>query len=383
MLKTKLCDLAGIKHPIIQGGMGPWKTDDLAVAVAGAGALGIISMGPIVMDELSVPDPPGAERIEGTPAERVRKYIKKVQESTRAGKGIFGVNYLVSSEIAKPAKIGIEAALNAREEDPDLKERLRVLITSAGDPLPLAEVVKPSGIKWFHVVPSVRHAKRAEKAGVDAVIASGQEGGGHVAWEPVHSIVLIPAVVKAVKIPVIAAGGFCDGAGLVASLALGACGIQMGTRFVATRESGFVDMWKQMILKSEERDTLYARGFSGPLRYLKNKKSIELGGMTLKKSPRLYLGEADASLDPEVWAFERDGFEKMLGEDEEQALFFGGEVAGRIHDIPSVAELVSRITREAEEIIPRLAEFIKRLWSRSLRKRGFLPPHATLKHSIY
>jgi enoyl-[acyl-carrier protein] reductase II len=134
-----------------------------------------------------------------------------------------------------------------------MRERLRVVITSAGDPLPWTETIKPLGVKWFHVVPSVRHAKRCERAGVDAIVASGHEGGMHIAWEPVHTMVLLPAVVKAVNIPVIGAGGFCDGASLVAALALGAVGVQMGTRFLATKESDFTQMHKDYIVKCGER----------------------------------------------------------------------------------------------------------------------------------
>ena len=372
MLKTKLNDMIGTRYPIIQAGMGPWKTDRLAMAAANAGALGIITLGsseifPLVMSDIlapetgmaPIPEPPGAIKVEGTPTERVKKVIQMVKEATRATKGIFGVNCMVSVELREMSGTAIKATIEAREEDPEVKERLRVIITSAGDPLPWTELIKPSGLKWFHVVPSVRHAKRAEKAGVDVVIASGQEGGGHCAWEPVHSIVLTPAIVKAVNVPVISAGGFCDGASLVAALALGAIGVQMGTRFIATQESGFIEIWKNRILESGERDTLYARGAVGPIRCLKNKASLDLGALTLKKAPRLYLGEPDEFLDPEIGDFEARGFEKQFGDDVAQALFFGGEAAGRIDDIPTVSDLVARIGKEAEEILSSLPRFIE------------------------
>lgn len=359
MIRTKLCELVGIKHPIIQGGMGPWKTDELAIAVSNAGGLGILSLGGIIAEEImNVPDPPDRPKVEGTTAEKVKKYIQKIANSTKSTRGTFGVNIMVSAELAEICRTGIRATLEAREESVDIKERLRVIITSAGDPVPIAPLIKSTEIKWFHVVPSARHAKRAEKAGVDGVIASGHEGGGHVAWKSVHTIVLVPTVVKTVNVPVVAGGGFCDGAGLVAALALGACGVQMGTRFVATAESGFVNMWKQRILKSDEKDTIYARGFAGPLRYLRNRRSLELGELTLRKVPRLYLGEPDEMLDQEIWNFEQQGFINTLGTDEETALFFGGEVAGRIDDIPTVEELLKRIVREAEEIISYLQRFI-------------------------
>jgi NAD(P)H-dependent flavin oxidoreductase YrpB (nitropropane dioxygenase family) len=172
-------------------------------------------------------------------------------------------------------------------------------------------------------------------------------------------MVLLPAVAKAVNTPVIGAGGFCDGATLVAALALGACGVQMGTRFIATQESDFVRIWKNRVLKSGERDTLAARGFVGPLRYLKNQASIALTELTLKKTPRLYLGEPDMSLDPDIREVERRGMNNLNGDDDEAALFFGGEVAGRVEDVPTVKELVERIVEEAEEIIASLPNVVE------------------------
>lgn len=362
MIRTILCDLVGIRYPIIQAGMGPWRTEDLAIAAANAGILGTISTAgifPEVMGYVPVSELTSRGEGERTPSGMVKQVIRRVMEGTQQAKGIFAINCIVSSEVLHEAREIIGATLEARQEEPEVMERLRVIITSAGDPVPCAEVIKPSGLKWFHVVPSVRHARRCQKAGVDVIIASGHEGGGHAAWEPVHSMVLLPAVAKAVNTPVVGAGGFCDGATLVAALALGACGIQMGTRLIATQESDFVQLWKNRILKSGERDTLAARGYVGPLRYLKNKASIELTELTLKKVPRLYLGEPDTTLDPDIARLELEGMASQHGDDDEKALFYGGEAAGRIEDIPSVKELITRIVKEAEEIIfslPRLVE---------------------------
>ena len=146
------------------------------------------------------------------------------------------------------------------KNDQEMRERMKVIITSAGDPIPVAELIKPMGLKWFHVVPSAKHARRAQKAGVDAVIASGQEGGGHVAWDPVHTSVLLPAIVKAVDVPVIGAGGFGSGSSIASALALGAIGVQMGTRFLATQESDFHQVHKDYVVNSDERGTIIARG---------------------------------------------------------------------------------------------------------------------------
>ncbi len=207
---------------------------------------------------------------------------------------------------------------------------------------------------WFHVVPSVYHAKRAEAAGVDMIIASGHEGGAHVAWEPVHSMVLIPEVVKQVEVPVIAAGGICDGVTLAAALALGAEGVQMGTRFIATRESDFQPVWKRGILDKDERKTLVARGFFGPMRFLRNPQSAAIVEATVKTIGGFYYGEPVDST-PEILEMEKEGFQKLLENDEDRSLMLAGEVSGRIGDIPTVSELIKRTVVEAEETIRKLA----------------------------
>lgn len=359
MITTELCGLIGIKHPIIQAGMGPYSTNRLAAAVANAGALGITSTSGLVIGALA---PQLTEMVtdgeKGTTYEVLKKVLYRVKEDSKDSKGIFGINCLVSAEMAPAAGDILRAAIDAKDEDPDMKERLRVVITSAGDPVPWAGTIKPSGFKWLHVVPSVRHAQRCERAGVDGIIASGHEGGYHIAWEPVHTMVLLPAVVNAVKMPVIGAGGFCDGATLAAALALGAAGVQMGTRFLATEESDFMQIWKDQILKSGDRDTIVARGFVGPARYLRNEASRELAETTVSKAPGLFLGQPDeiATLDPEVLDRELEGFAAAFAGDQEKALMGGGEAAGRIEDLPTVGALIERIVREAEEIISSLPQ---------------------------
>jgi len=357
VIKTELCDMLGIKHPIIQAGMGPFSTNSLATAAANAGALGLLStsgfrwaaMAPQLLEMLT-----GGEV--GTTYEMMKRVLHRIKENTRKSRGIFGVNCLVSAEVVAQAKEIIQAVIDVRNEDPELKERLKVIVTSAGDPLPWAEIIKPSGVKWFHVVPSVRHAKRCERAGVDVIIASGHEGGMHIAWEPVHTMVLLPAVVRVVSTPVVGAGGFCDGATLAAALALGAVGVQMGTRFIATKESDFLQFWKDYILKVGERDTVVARGIVGPGRYLKNEASMELTQITVTKAPGLFLGQPDdlTTVAPEVILKELEGFGALFRGDEKKALLAGGEVAGRIDDLPTVKELVERTVKEAEEIIKSL-----------------------------
>ncbi len=343
-----------ISHPIIQGGMGPYKTEDLAIAVSNAGALGVISS--IGMAATLLPDaaPVDAVRLFGSDPPRtiLAKSIERVARETRSTGGVFGVNIPVAAEFMPASEMFVEQTIESRESDSDIERRLRVVITSAGNPRPWARV-KRHGLIWIHVVPSVYHAQKAEAAGADIVVASGHEGGAHVSWEPVHSIVLVPAVVRAVKIPVIAAGGFCDGATLAAALCLGAKGIQMGTRFIATQESDFEPIWKQRIVALEERQTLTGRGLFGPMRFLRNRRAEMIVEQTLRDVPRFYLGEPVES-NEEILRLERSGFEDLLEGKSETALMFGGECVGRINDIPTVRELIERIVREASTTIDEL-----------------------------
>ena len=357
-IHTEICDLLGIKHPIIQGGMGPYKTEDLALAVANAGALGIISsigMAASLLPEAAPIDP---HKLFGDDPPRVilQKSIARVTRETKQKNGVFGVNVPVAAEFILASQMFVEEVIRAREQDSDTERQLRVLITSAGNPTPWAEV-KKHGLIWAHVVPSVYHARKAEKAGADIIIASGHEGGAHVSWEPVHSMVLVPAVAKAVKIPVVAAGGFCDGRTLAAALALGAKGIQMGTRFIATQESDFEDMWKEAVVVREERQTLTGRGLFGPMRFLRNKRAEDIVHRTLDDVPDFYLGEPVES-NEKILELEREGFEDLMDKHPDTALMFGGEVVGRIENLPTVEDLIIRIIDEAQDVIKTLPKDI-------------------------
>ncbi|UCD84539.1 MAG: nitronate monooxygenase [Deltaproteobacteria bacterium] len=357
MIKTELCDMLGIKYPIIQAGMGPFSTNDLCVAAANAGCLGNISTFGMGIGQLAWPSLIESLFGKGTTEELVRQSIQRIKELTRESQGIFGINCLVAQEIFDYAEKIIGATLKEIKSDPEVAERLRVIITSAGNPAPWTERIKESGVKWFHVVPSVYHAQKAEKAGVDLVIASGHEGGGHIAWNPVHTMVLLPEIVKSVKVPVIGAGGFCDGASLAAALSLGAVGVQMGTRFIATKESDFVQMWKDQVIKAGDRDSLVVRGLAGPARALKTKFALEVADATIKKIPRIYLGE-DVGIDNEIAAMESEGLSRIYDAPDkpEDSLLFGGEVSGRISSIPTVKELIEEVMSEAGEIIRNLPE---------------------------
>jgi enoyl-[acyl-carrier protein] reductase II len=358
LIHTELCDIVGIRHPILQGGMGPYKTENLSIAVTNAGALGVISC--IGMAATLIPEaaPLDAERLFGSdpPAVILEKSIAAVTKHTRTTGGVFGVNIPVASEFILASKMFVEQTIESCKADSDTERSLRVIVTSAGNPKPWS-VLKDEGFIWIHVSPSVYHAKKAEDAGADVIVASGHEGGAHVSWDPVHSMVLVPAVAKALKTPVVGAGGFCDGVTLAAALSLGAVGIQMGTRFIATKESDFEPMWKQAILEREERQTLVGRGLFGPMRFLRNTRAEDIVKQTLEDLPNFYLGEPLDS-NEKILDLERTGFVDLMDEKEDTALMFGGEVVGRIRDLPTAAELIDGIVSDASDVLRKVPEFI-------------------------
>ncbi len=334
--------------------MGPYRTEDLAIAVSNAGALGVISTIGMAATLLPEAAPVDAKRLFGDdpPLVLLQKSIEAVAKKTQAIDGIFGVNVPVASEFLMASEMFVKQVIEAREADSDIERRLRVLITSAGNPKPWGKV-KDHGLIWAHVVPSVYHARKTEDAGADIIIASGHEGGAHVSWDPVHSMVLVPAVARTVKCPVVAAGGFCDGASLVAALSLGAVGIQMGTRFIATKESDFEPLWKKAIVEKEERQTLVARGLFGPMRFIRNQRAELIVRQTLEDVPRFYLGDPVES-NKAILNLEQKGFVDLLDQKPDTALMFGGEVVGGIQDIPTVQELIEGIMDEAIQLLETL-----------------------------
>ena len=180
-------------------------------------------------------------------------------------------------------------------------------------------------------MPSVQAPRRCKKAGVDVIVASGHEGGFHTSWDPVHTIVLLPAVVDAVSDAntlVVGASGFADGKSVAAAFALGADGVQMGTRFLATQESDFHPNWKQAVVEAGDRATLIARGFVGPARWLKNARSQEHAVNTLKKSPAVHRYSDDYSTtDMSLVEFEHESMERRLCRRQRKSMFAAGESA--------------------------------------------------------
>jgi enoyl-[acyl-carrier protein] reductase II len=265
----------------------------------------------------------------GLEGDRLRGEIRKARSLTP---NPFGINIPVYRPNAFEA---LEIAI---------EEGIQTITTSAGDPGKVIKRVKDAGIKILQVVANVDMARKAEDAGVDGVIAVGTEGGGHVGRDEIASMPLIRQVVEAVKIPVIAAGGIADGRAWVAAFALGAQGIQMGTRFLATRECPIPEAYKEAILEAKDQSTMIAarRGF--PIRVLKNQAAMAVRSMD----------ERGASQD-EINAYV-DSLSKRAEEDRENKLMSAGQVAGLIRRVVGVEELVQDMVAEAKTVIQSLGK---------------------------
>jgi enoyl-[acyl-carrier protein] reductase II len=361
MIKSRLCDLIGIKYPIIQAGMGPFSCNNLCVAAANAGVLGLLSTSG-VFDKETQPwiykdfvDTGGAD-YDDDMATVMEKVLKRTYNLVKDQGGVFGINVMVSAEVLKYSHVMIDTAIKVREENPDIKKHFKVMYTSAGDPMGWADKIKGAGFTWIHIVPSVRAALRCKKAGVDVIVASGHEGGFHTSWEPVHSMILLPAVVETVSDEdtlVVGAGGFSDGKTLAAALVMGADGALMGTRFLATQESDFHQIWKEEVVAAGDRATLVARGFVGPARWLKTPRSVEHAANTLKESPGVFLGTPDdySTVDSSLIDYEIESIKATFEGNREKAMMAAGEVAQRIKDMPKVNDMVQEIVKEAETIL--------------------------------
>ena len=305
-MKTKLCDLLGIEFPIIQGGMAWVATSELAAAVSQAGGLGIIGAG-------------------HAPAEWVRDEIRKVKKMTDKP---FGVNVmLMSPHVKEVMEVVVE-------------EKVAVVTTGAGNPGIYMEALKGAGIKVIPVVASVALAQRLERLGVDALIAEGTESGGHVG--ELTTMALVPQVVDAVKVPVIAAGGIADGRGLVAALALGAVGVQMGTRFMCATESVVHEAVKEKILGAKDRDTVVTGRSTGhPVRVIKNKLTRQFEELEKKNVP------------PEE--LEALGAGKMKAAMIDGDIHFGslmaGQICGMVKQIETCESIIKDIITGAEKVL--------------------------------
>ncbi|HHW45825.1 MAG TPA: enoyl-[acyl-carrier-protein] reductase FabK [Clostridiales bacterium] len=314
MVKTRLCELLGIEYPIIQGGMA-WIADArLAAAVSNGGGLGLIAA-------------------MNADAEWVRNEIRKARELTDRP---FGVNIMLLSPNAEAvAKVVAE-------------ERVKVVTTGAGNPAKYIRLWKEAGITVLPVVASAGLAKLVERAGADGVIAEGCEAGGHIG--ELTTMTLIPQVCDAVNIPVVAAGGIADGRGIAAALMLGACGVQVGTRFLVADECGIHENYKARVLKAKDIDTIVTgKRLGHPVRSLKSPFSRQLFSMEYDPN---YSNE-------ELERIASGSLKRAVEGDEKQGCFMAGQSAGLVKKAQPAAEIIKEMFGEAEKILGSAGQWIK------------------------
>lgn len=305
-MKTRITELLGIEYPIIQGGMAWVAEHNLAAAVSEAGGLGIIGAG-------------------GAPAEFVREQIRKVKEVTDKP---IGVNImLMNPEADAIAKVVVE-------------EGVKVVTTGAGNPGKYTAMWKEAGVKFIPVVASVAMAKMMERAGADAVVAEGTESGGHIG--SATTMTLVPQVVDAVNIPVVAAGGIADGRGFAAAFMLGAEAVQMGTRFVVAKESIVHENYKKKIIAAKDIDSEVTGTSHGhPVRQLRNNMTreylkLEKEGASFEELEHLTLGALRKA---------------VVDGDTVNGTLMAGQIAGLVKKEQTCAEMIQEIMREAEELL--------------------------------
>lgn len=309
MIRTALCDLLGIEYPIIQGGMAWVATAELVAAVSEAGGLGVIGSG-------------------AAPPDWFREQLHKTRQLTNKP---FGVNVMLLS----PYLAEIMAIL--------LAEPVAVVTTGAGNPGKYVPALREAGTKVIPVVSSVALAKRLVRSGVDAFIAEGMESGGHIG--ELTTMALVPQVVDAVDIPVIAAGGIFDGRGLVAALALGAVGVQMGTRFMCAQECTIPMRVKEFVIRAKDRDTTISGTSTGhPVRCLRNKLTrrfdeMEKSGTPPEEIDELGVGSLRLA---------------MVEGDIENGTVMAGQVCGMVKKVQPAREIIMDIMNSAESTLSRL-----------------------------
>lgn len=314
MLRTPLCDLLGIDAPVFQGGMA-WIADaSLASAVSEAGGLGIIAA-------------------MNANADWLRNQIHQLREKTDKP---FGVNVMLMSPFAdEVAQVVID-------------EKVPVVVTGAGNPTKYMKAWRAAGIKVIPVVASVALARLVERAGATAVVAEGTESGGHIGEST--TMALVPQVVDAVKIPVIAAGGIADGRGVAAALMLGAVGVQVGTRFLVADECTVSETYKELVLKAKDTSTrATGRSTGHPVRALKNPFSNE------------YRARENAGATPEELAELGTGALRKAAKDGnyDEGSFLCGQIAGMVKECESAETIVNDLVTGAEQVLLGAAKWVK------------------------
>lgn len=305
-MRTRITELLGIEYPIIQGGMAWVAEYHLAAAVSNAGGLGLIGTA-------------------SAPAEWVREQIREAKKLTDKP---FGINIMMISPYAdEVAKVAVE-------------EGVAVVTTGAGSPEKYVKMWKEAGIKVIPVVASVAMAKRMQRCGADALVTEGTEAGGHIGENT--TMVLVPQVVDAVEIPVIAAGGIADGRGIAAAFMLGAEGVQIGTRFVVTEEAQVHENYKECILKARDIDSrVTGRSTGHPVRALRNKMTKEYlekeqAGATFEELEHLTLGGLRRA---------------VVDGDVQSGSVMAGQIAGMIKEKLTCQEVIQKLVSQTDELI--------------------------------
>ena len=350
MLKTRVSELLDITYPVIQAAMA-WVTNaEMVAAVSNAGGLG--TLGPNA----------GATTLSGDPGETGERMRAEIRKTRQLSDKPFAVNILVPG-------LG-EREFTEQTIEVAIEEKVPVAIVSQGSPELYTERLKKGGMKVLHVVANAKHAQKAEQVGVDAVITSGTEGGGHSGFDLLTTFTLVPGVVDAVAIPVIAGGGVGDARGFVAALALGAEGIYMGTRFIATKECPAHPNWKELLLRAEATDTAIIKHGRpsveetkdvqtelrlGSVRFLLNDYSRELirmdaEGKSAEEMMSFFLSSPPGYEEKEV---SRTMASAIYG-DVVQGGVGAGQVVGLIRDIPTCQELIEEIVGSSQGIVSRL-----------------------------
>ncbi|MFZ5671205.1 MAG: NAD(P)H-dependent flavin oxidoreductase [Pseudomonadota bacterium] len=315
-LRTPLCDLLDIEHPILLAGMGGVSYAELAAAVSNAGGYGVLGMA-------------------GRGPDFIRDQMRKVRGLTDRP---FGVDLLAASPESLTASV-----------DVIIDEGASAFIAGLGVPMPIMEKLKKAGLKVMVVCGAVKHAVKAEQAGCDAIICQGGEGGGHTGL--VGTLPLVAQAVEAVKIPVAAAGGLYDGRGLAAALALGAQGVWMGTRFIASAEAHAGELYRQTILEAADEDTVRTRCYSGkPMRVRKNPYVEDWESRPQDIQP--FPIQAGISIQNEAMGGIGGQTENL---DPDKSCFAMGQSAGGVHDVLPAGDIVRRLMAEAHAAIGRLA----------------------------
>jgi enoyl-[acyl-carrier protein] reductase II len=329
-LRTPLCDLLGIELPIVQAGMGYVARAELCAAVSAAGALGMIGAASLSAREL-------------------RDEIRRVRDATDRP---FGVDVLFAT-VGRPSADDTTVRFT-REVEAQIEvvfdERVPVLASGLGDPAPVVPRAHELGMKVIALVGNTANARRVAAGGVDVVVAQGHDAGGHTGR--IGTMALVPAVVEAVSTPVVAAGGIAGGAGLVAALALGAVGVWMGTRFVASAEAYSHDAYKRRIVEIDDEGTTVTRCFSGkPCRVIRNRTTAAWEAPELQAKIQRFplqfqvIGE---------WLGEDPYFAGRRQGKVDVGALAAGQSSALVHEVRPAAEIVRTIVEEAAEVLARI-----------------------------